>query len=79
MHKPRPWTAEDIATLKDLAQKHRAVTIAARLRRSPSALAVKASELKLSLKTNARAAQAAASSGEDQRAADFNSHGWRLA
>jgi hypothetical protein len=46
----RRWTADDIAKLKSLAQKHRSADIAARLGRSPSATAVKAHQLGLSLK-----------------------------
>jgi hypothetical protein len=47
----RRWTADDIAKLKTLAQKLPPAEIAAKLGRSPSALAVKAHELKLSLRT----------------------------
>ena len=46
----RPWTGEDIKTLRNLAQKLPAATIAAQLSRSPSALTAKAHELKLSLR-----------------------------
>jgi hypothetical protein len=44
------WTADDIAKLKNLAQKQPRQVIAAELGRSPSATAVKAHQLKLSLK-----------------------------
>ena len=44
------WTADDIAKLKNLAQKQPRQAIAAELGRSPSATAVKAHQLKLSLK-----------------------------
>jgi hypothetical protein len=46
----RRWTADDIAKLKNLAQKQRPADIAAQLGRSDSATAVKAHELNLSLK-----------------------------
>jgi hypothetical protein len=46
----RRWTADDIAKLKNLAQKQPRQVIAAELGRSPSATAVKAHQLKLSLK-----------------------------
>jgi hypothetical protein len=46
----RRWTADEIAQLKNLAQKKRPSEIASRLSRSPSAIATKAHELKLSLK-----------------------------
>jgi hypothetical protein len=46
----RRWTADDIAKLKDMAQKHPSSTIAAQLGRSVAATAVKAHELKLSLR-----------------------------
>ena len=44
------WSADDIAKLKNLAQKQRCEVIAAELGRSPSATAGKAHQLKLSLK-----------------------------
>jgi hypothetical protein len=44
------WTADDIAKLKDMAQKHPTASIAARLGRTPAAVAVKANELHLSLR-----------------------------
>ena len=46
----RRWTADEISSLKKLARKHPAAQIAAQLGRSRSATAVKAHELKLSLK-----------------------------
>ena len=46
----RGWTADDILRLKELAQTCPPAQIAAQLGRSPSATAVKAHELKLSLK-----------------------------
>jgi hypothetical protein len=44
------WTGDDIVKLKNLAQKKRCEVIAAELGRSPSATAVKAHQLGLSLK-----------------------------
>jgi hypothetical protein len=46
----RRWTADDIAKLKNLAQRHPRAEIAAQLGRSPAATSVKAHELKLSLR-----------------------------
>jgi len=46
----RRWTADDIAKLKNLAQKQPRQVIAAELGRSPSATSVKAHYLGLSLK-----------------------------
>ena len=46
----RRWTADDIAKLKNLAQKERCDVIAAELGRSLSATAVKAHQLRLSLR-----------------------------
>ena len=48
------WTADDIAKLKDLAQKHRREYIAVELGRSPCATAMKARKLGLSLKVARR-------------------------
>jgi hypothetical protein len=44
------WTADDVAKLKNLAQKQTRKTIAAELGRSQSATAVKAHQLGISLK-----------------------------
>jgi len=44
------WTGEDIAKLKSLAQKQRLSVIAAELGRSRGATAVKAHQLRVSLK-----------------------------
>jgi len=49
-HTFKRWTADDIAKLKNLAQKQPRQVIAAELGRSPSATAVKAHQLGLSLK-----------------------------
>ena len=46
----RRWTADEIAKLKSMAQKQRAEEIAAQLGRSAAATAIKAHELKLSLR-----------------------------
>jgi hypothetical protein len=56
-HTFKRWTADDIAKLKNLAQKHRREVIAAELGRSPSATAVKAHQLGLSLKVPAKEAE----------------------
>ena len=52
MPNPRSWywTADDIAKLKDMAQKHPTAAIAAELGRTSAAVAVKANELNLSLR-----------------------------
>ena len=50
------WTADDIAKLKNLAQKRSRKDIAAELGRSPSATSVKAHELRISLKPPAKKA-----------------------
>ena len=49
----RRWTADDIAKLKNLAQKQPRLIIAAELGQSPSATSVKAHQLGLSLKVTA--------------------------
>lgn len=46
----RPWTEVDIARLKRMAQKMPSTEIASELGRSTAALAVKAHQLKLSLR-----------------------------
>ena len=46
----RRWTADDIAKLKNLAQRHSRAEIAAKLGRSVAATTLKAHELKLSLR-----------------------------
>lgn len=46
----RRWTANDIAKLKDMAHKERLPSIAAMLNRSAGAIAVKAHELRISLR-----------------------------
>jgi hypothetical protein len=56
-HTFKRWTADDIAKLKNLAQKQRCEAIAAELGRSPSATAVKAHQLRLSLRVPAKNAE----------------------
>ena len=46
----RRWTADDIAKLKNMAQKEPCANVAAKLGRSVGATAVKAHELGISLK-----------------------------
>ena len=46
----RRWTAEDIAKLKNMAQKEPSANVAAQLGRSVGATAVKAHQLGISLK-----------------------------
>jgi hypothetical protein len=53
----RGWTAEDIEKLKRLAGKRPLAEIAAEVSRTPGALAVKAHELKISLKVVKKPAQ----------------------
>jgi len=64
--KVRRWSGEDIKILKDLAQKLPAANIAARLGRSPAALAVKAHELRVSLRVNGQAERKPLSAGDPQ-------------
>ena len=45
----RPWSEDDIAKLKSMAGRFRAREIAAELDRSPGAVFVEASKLKISL------------------------------
>ena len=53
-HTRRPWSEEDIAELESMAGTHPVIVIAAKLRRSPAAVAVEASKLGLSLRTRPR-------------------------
>jgi hypothetical protein len=55
----RRWTADDIATLRNLARKYPAAAIARQLGRSAAATALKAHELKLSLRIQKPKAEAA--------------------
>jgi hypothetical protein len=50
----RRWTKEDIAKLKNLAQKYPTASVAGQLGRTAAATAIKAHELKLSLKMKGR-------------------------
>jgi hypothetical protein len=47
---PRPWTIEDIKKLKMLAQRRKTADIAAELGRSQGSTAVKAHQLRISLR-----------------------------
>jgi hypothetical protein len=53
----RRWTSDDISILKKLAQTHPMPQIAAQLGRSPSAVALKAHEMKLTLRMHRYNAQ----------------------
>ncbi|MET4474133.1 hypothetical protein ABIA95_007984 [Bradyrhizobium sp. LA8.1] len=46
----RRWTSDDIGKLKEMAGKHSREKIAAELGRGPSAIAVKAHQLNISLR-----------------------------
>jgi hypothetical protein len=46
----RRWTADDVATLREMAQKCSTAQIAAQLGRAPMAVAYKAHKLKISLR-----------------------------
>jgi hypothetical protein len=50
----RPWSEDDIAKLKSLAGTLPVIEVAAKLRRSPAAVAAEASKLGLSLRTRLR-------------------------
>jgi hypothetical protein len=72
MTKPGPrWTREDIHKLKTLAQNYPAASIANELGRSVGALAVKAHQLKLSLRLRKKDG-VAPSSTPDPGPAGFN-------
>jgi hypothetical protein len=51
------WSEEDIAKLKSMAGKMPAKEIAAQLQRSPGAVCVEASKLKIPLRTRSRVPQ----------------------
>jgi hypothetical protein len=70
----RRWTADEISSLKKLAQKHPAEQIAAQLGRSRSTTAIKAHELKLSLKVRRQTADEPSLSGADLGPAGFDWH-----
>jgi hypothetical protein len=68
----RRWTADDISKLKNLAQTHSTAQIAEQLGRSPLATAIKAHELKLSLKMRRRNTTEPNFSGVDPGPAGFD-------
>jgi hypothetical protein len=68
----RRWTVDDIATLKNLARKYPAAAIAGQLGRSAAATAIKAHELKLSLKMQRRKMQADSQLVLDRRRSGIN-------
>jgi hypothetical protein len=55
----RRWTADDIAKLKNLAQREPSAKVAEQLGRSVGATAVKAHELGISLKVSRQSGRAA--------------------
>jgi hypothetical protein len=55
---PRRWTSDDVAKLKDMAQKSPTTQIAAQLGRAPSAVTFKAHKLKISLRVGDNATRA---------------------
>jgi hypothetical protein len=59
----RRWTADEIAKLKNMAQKQRAAEIAAELGRSAAATALKAHELRLSLRVPRNSIERVATDG----------------
>ena len=61
----RRWTADDIAKLKNMAQKEQCANIAAQLGRSAGATAVKAHQLGISLKVSRQGDEAAEVAGTD--------------
>jgi hypothetical protein len=67
----RCWSADDITKLRQLAGIHRRNAIAAQLGRAPSALSVKAHQLKVSLRV-ARDNEAPTISGADPGPAGFD-------
>jgi hypothetical protein len=69
----RRWTKEDIAKLKNLAQKYPTASVAGQLGRTAAATAIKAHELKLSLKMQRRNTQ-----GETAMVADPGPRGMDL-
>ncbi len=60
----RPWTEKEITRLKSLAQTMPCADIASELGRSTAALAVKAHQLKLSLKVKARKTKGGSSNSD---------------
>jgi hypothetical protein len=72
----RRWTADDVTKLRQLAGKHPRNAIAAQLGRGPSALAVKAHHLKVSLKV-VRNNEAPTFSGADPGPFGFDWKDWK--
>jgi len=54
MNTRRPWSEDDVAKLKSLAGALPVIEVAAKLHRSPAAVAAEASKLGLSLRTRPR-------------------------
>ena len=57
----KPWSAQDVRTLRQMAGKEPRARIARALRRSPAAVTFKAFKLRLSLRVRAKARAAAPS------------------
>jgi hypothetical protein len=58
----KPWSAQDVRTLRQLAGKEPRARIARALRRSPAAVTFKAFKLRLSLRVRDKARRAAVAS-----------------
>lgn len=65
----RAWSEEDIAKLKSMAGKRPAKEIAAELQRSPGAVCVEASKLRIPLRTRSRILRRAMPSSPAERSA----------
>jgi hypothetical protein len=61
----RRWTADDIAKLKNMAQKEPCANLAAQLNRSVGATAVKAHQLGISLKVSRQGGRSAEEAATD--------------
>jgi hypothetical protein len=59
------WTADDIAKLKNMAQKHRSAEIASQLGRSTGATILQAHKMKLSLRLRRPKEEESSLSGAD--------------
>ena len=68
----RRWTADDIAMLKNMAQKEPCANVAAQLGRSVGTTAVKAHQLGISLKVPRQGGGAAEGSATDRSAVGEN-------
>jgi hypothetical protein len=68
----RRWTADDIAMLKNMAQKEPCSNVAAQLGRSVGTTAVKAHQLGISLKVPRQGGGAAEGSATDRSAVGEN-------